>query len=338
MGIFKGEETQHGYKPALLFKLLRPKRSGNAINGLGESKPRRPTPIYQRFDHWNPWLLYGLSFIVHKMLTPEHWKFFKRMMELDKGGFCDIAETRIEDTPENWAKKVKEKALSLPGCEIVGIARMDPLWVFDRDHDEHKWIIVIGASMDYDVLKKNLDRNTLASEVTVFDTYIRTQEAAFALTNWIRQQGHEAEGIGGPKASKVNNIPAAIAAGLGQLGKHGSMMNEQLGSNFRMSTVLTNMPLVADEPVDIGVDEFCTSCQLCTKFCPPDAIYPEKQLVRGEMKWFVNFDKCVPYFNDHDGCAICLSACPWTMPGLAPGIVQKMLRKKEKRLKTEQAI
>ncbi len=232
---------------------------------------------------------------------------------------------------------MKEEALSHPDCEIVGIAKIDPLWIFDRDHDDHEWVIVIGAAMDYDLLKKNLERDTLSSEVTVFDTYIRTQEAAFALTDWIRQQGYEAEGLGGPKASKINNIPAAIAAGLGQLGKHGSMMNEKLGSNFRMSTVLTNMPLVADEPVDIGVDEFCTSCQLCTKHCPPDAISREKQLVRGEMKWFVDFDKCIPFWNDHDGCAICLSACPWARPGLAPGIVQKMLRKKERKLNAEKA-
>lgn len=104
-----------------------------------------------------------------------------------------------------------------------------------------------------------------------------------------------------------------------------------------MSYVLTDLPLVADKPIDIGVDEFCGTCDLCTKFCPPGAIFTENQLARGEMKWFVDFDKCIPFFNDNDGCAICISACPWARSGLALGIVQKMLRKKEKRLKAEQS-
>lgn len=335
MNIFSGVETVDGYEPSWLYKILRPKKSGNTINGLGETESRRPTPIYHRYDHWHPWILYGITFMIKKILTPQHRKYFKRMVELDNQGFCDIAPSKIEDAPESWTKKTKQKALSLPGCDVVGIAKVDPLWVFDHDHDEHEWIIVIGLSMDYEVLKNNMEGRTVEAEVTVLDTYIRSQEAAFELADWIRQQGYDAKGVGGPKASEINNIPAAIAAGLGQLGKHGSMMNEQLGACFRMSYVLTDIPLVSDEPVDIGVDEFCNACQLCTRHCPPNAIFPEKQLVRGEIKWFVDFDKCIPYFNDNDGCGICISACPWARPGLAPGIVQKMLRKKEKRLKAE---
>ena len=50
------------------------------------------------------------------------------------------------------------------------------------------------------------------------------------------------------------------AAGLGELGKHGSLINNELGSSMRFSTVLTDMPLVADKPVDFGADDFCMSC------------------------------------------------------------------------------
>ena len=337
MGILRGIESADGYQPSWLYRILKPKKSGNAINGLGETEERRPTPIYHRYDHWHPWILYGATFMIRKLLTPEHRKYFKRMIEMDKQGFCEIAKEQISDSPEQWAKKVKEKALSLPGCDVVGIAEVDPVWIFDKDTDTHRWVIGIGLSMDYEILKNNLDRKTVESEITVFETYLGSQKSAFELADWIRTQGYEAKGVGGPKGSELNNIPAAIAAGIGQLGKHGSLMNEQLGSCFRMSYVLTDLPMVADGPVDIGVDEFCGTCDLCTKFCPPDAIYPEKQLVRGEMKWFVDFDKCVPFFNDNDGCGICISACPWARPGLAPGIVQKMLRKKEKRLKAEQS-
>ena len=86
------------------------------------------------------------------------------------------------------------------------------------------------------------------------------------------------------------------------------------------------MPLVADGPRDFGVDEFCASCQVCRRVCPPDAIFDEKQPVRGALKWYVDFDKCVPYFNDHYGCGICIAECPWSIPGVAPRLVDKLAR------------
>ena len=60
---------------------------------------------------------------------------------------------------------------------------------------------------------------------------------------------------------------------------------------------MTNMPLVPDSPDIFGADDFCTSCQVCTKACPVDAIHPDKQTVRGQTKWYVDFDECIRYFT-----------------------------------------
>ena len=58
MGILTGDRTDDGgFQPSLLYKLLRPKKSGNTINGLGETASRRPTPVYHRYDFWHPWIL-----------------------------------------------------------------------------------------------------------------------------------------------------------------------------------------------------------------------------------------------------------------------------------------
>ncbi|MEJ0061597.1 MAG: hypothetical protein WDM79_19425 [Terricaulis sp.] len=43
-------------------------------------------------------------------------------------------------------------------------------------------------------------------------------------------------------------IPAAIEAGLGVLGKHGSLYHPKYGPNFRLGYVMTDMPLIADTP------------------------------------------------------------------------------------------
>ena len=122
-------------------------------------------------------------------------------------------------------------------------------------------------------------------------------------------------------------IPAAIEAGLGELGKHGSMIHRDFGASFRLAVVLTDMPLTPDAPDPFGADDFCLNCQVCVRDCPVDAIHDTKQKVRGADKWYVDFDKCVLYFNEHDACAICLAGCPWSRPGVAPRLTEKFARR-----------
>jgi hypothetical protein len=64
--------------------------------------------------------------------------------------------------------------------------------------------------------------------------------------------------------------------------------------------------------------------------CPPQAIFDDKQWVRGEHKWYVDFDKWVPCFNEARGCGVCLAACPWSKPGVSESLTVKMLRKRER--------
>ena len=56
-------------------------------------------------------------------------------------------------------------------------------------------------------------------------------------------------------------------------------------------------------------------------------MFDDKQTVRGKTRWYVDFDKCVPYFNENQGCAICLVVCPWSRPGIATKLVVKMARR-----------
>ena len=119
-------------------------------------------------------------------------------------------------------------------------------------------------------------------------------------------------------------IPPAIVAGLGELGKHGSMIHRTLGSNFRLACVLTDAPLAADGRDEFGAGDFCASCHVCAEACPPDAIAPERRLVRGEWRWYVDFDKCLPYFNENLSCAICLAVCPFSRPDIGPRLVDKL--------------
>ena len=168
--------------------------------------------------------------------------------------------------------------------------------------------------------------------------YGAVAEVAVDLAEHIRAMGWPAYAYGDPRSTDILQIPLAIRAGLGQLGKHGSMICIEYGSNVRLSTVVTNIPIMLDEPVDIAVDDLCIGCKRCTIDCPPDAITSEKQWVRGEHRWYVNFDKCVPYFSATFGCAICIEVCPWSEPGRGPKLSQTLLAKREKKSTKEQAL
>ena len=155
---------------------------------------------------------------------------------------------------------------------------------------------------------------------------------AVELGEAIRAMGWPARAYGNPNSTDVLLIPLAIRAGLGELGKHGSMIGLEHGSNFRLAAVLTDLPMALDAPVDIGVQDVCTVCRRCVDDCPPRAILEEKQLVRGERKWYVDFDKCIPYFVKTCGCAICIEVCPWSEPGRGPALSERVLAVRRERL------
>ena len=50
--------------------------------------------------------------------------------------------------------------------------------------------------------------------------------------------------------------------------------------------------------------------------------------MRGVERWYVDFDKCVPYFAEANGCAICIEVCPWSEPGRGLVLVDKLLERR----------
>jgi NAD-dependent dihydropyrimidine dehydrogenase PreA subunit len=57
---------------------------------------------------------------------------------------------------------------------------------------------------------------------------------------------------------------------------------------------------------------------------------PEKQVLRGVERWYVDFDKCIPYFVENHGCGICIGVCPWSEEGRGETLMQKMLARRGK--------
>lgn len=309
------------------FAALLPNASGNDVNGLGESRIRRPSPFF-----WHPKDKHQFGQLQTEVIgiqrrSPAITVHYSH--DAPRGPKAvKKADRIVERSPEEWTATIKEFGLSHE-ADLVGITPMDPLYVFEGYELDIPWVIVFGVSMDHEELKKvppSLQRPDSAAEVA--RQYNRAARVCREVKNHILSQGFNAEAWAGPFASALNMVPAAIQAGIGTLGKHGSLINEEFGSSFRLSAVTTDLPLISDQPKDIGAEEFCVNCQVCVKACPPDAIFSEKQKVRGVDKWFVDFDKCIPYFGEALGCAICLAKCPWSTPGRAPKLMQKMLKRR----------
>lgn len=312
------------------FKAMLPEVSGNDVNGLGQAGPERPRRFFWHPPHEQEFGALQQAIVAHHLQAPELARGYSR--DADRGPHPIAKSPEPEPRPEHeWTYRVKEFA-GMNEADLVGVTATQNEYVFQGYDIPYPWLIMLGVAMDYETLAtapSTIDDMRSAAEVA--DKYNQAARAARKLANFVLAAGYNAKSYPGPLASALNMIPAAIEAGLGELGKHGSMINRKYGSSFRLSAVATDMPLIADRPDEFGVDEFCRNCQLCANACPPDAIMAEKQTVRGIEKWYVDFDKCIPYFGETFACGICIAVCPWSRPGVSDGLIAKLARRQDRK-------
>lgn len=315
--------TDARFVPSSEQMALWPPVSGNAINGLGESERRRARPIYWHAPDATAHGPLQRFFQRHNAggeLLAQARAHRQRVLETP---LSPLAATAVRCGAAHWTSEVKRVAQEC-GADIVGVARMRGDWVFEGHEVAQRFIVMIGVAHDYERMRTAPREPALAEVVT---QYARGNQAARGLASWLRERGHDAKPHGGPMAGPVLLIPPAIACGFGELGKHGSIIHRRLGASFRLASVLTDVPLIPDSPDAFGADDFCSRCRVCERTCPPRAILPERQMVRGERRWYVDFDRCLPYFNEHGGCGICIATCPWSLPGVAPRLATKLARR-----------
>jgi epoxyqueuosine reductase len=299
--------------------------SGNAINGVGEGESRRPSPFFWHPPDQHPWGDLQLLARKNSRKCPGSTEAFQAAYEYP--ALQSVAATRSEAPAEEWAENVRKFALSHEADEM-GIAPMESTYVFQGYTIEHPWVIVLALAHNYERLREVPSDETNGIGVCdVGDQYARGTRSSYHLANWIRAQGYHADPYPGPMAGALLLIPPAIAAGLGELGKHGSLISPRFGSGVRLAGVTTDMPLIRTSPRRFGADEFCATCQVCTQACPPGAITSAKQMVRGVERWYVDFDKCIPYFAEAASCGICIAECPWTRPSARPKLLTTMARR-----------
>lgn len=297
-----------------------PPLSGGVISGLGETEKRRPHHLF--FDLNLAWggMMWGV------LLLPST-KLFARTTHLwwdDRRRWGVVSRKKRVSDPAKMTGDIKAFAKA-KGAALVGVTELADEHRFEDFDDPYKYAISIAVPMNREEMVSMPNER---SYTEIFRIYREVGQIAIEVAEYIRSLGYPALACTNiaPGTTVVLHLPIAIQAGLGQLGKHGSMITKEHGSNVRLATILTDLPLVLDAPVDLGVDDFCLNCKICTTNCPPHAIFETKQTVRGEVKWYVNFDKCLPYFVSNDTCGICIEVCPWSEPGRGTVISDKMLK------------
>jgi len=136
---------------------------------------------------------------------------------------------------------------------------------------------------------------------------------AFLLASKIQDMGYQALPIPASQIidwekqrSHVSHKLVGSLAGLGWIGRNNLLVSPDIGSRFRLVTILTDMPLVADKPLDRD----CGSCRACISVCPAKAIHEDV----ADFDHWGCFDKLKEFRNSgvvgQYICGVCVKACP----------------------------
>ncbi|MBI1752802.1 MAG: 4Fe-4S ferredoxin [Acidobacteria bacterium] len=259
----------------------------------------------------------------------------------------EVSPNRVEViNPGILTQKLKADAKAL-GADVVGITELDPRFVFQKDNEgnpvrlKHRYAIVLGKGLDYKLSHptaplpwqslyssipeevaavlsgRQVQTATQIPEETL-NEYRETLEffsdggrTAVELASLIRSYGYPARAHFG-RWSEVQVVPLAIMAGLGELGKNGMLVNPAFGPRGSFPIVTTDLPLIPDRQVDLGIQEFCRACAKCADACPPRAVpQGDPALVNGLLRWQVDGTKCFSYIKTNPKCMACVGACPY---------------------------
>lgn len=215
-------------------------------------------------------------------------------------------------SPEEAAAAVKQFARD-SGADDVGIAQIEPSDIYEGREIAEKNAIVVAERM---LWRKFQNVPSGESAVECLRVYHDLGEIVIRIAEHVRSLGYPCRVEHPIGDSDVLHIPLALKAGFGELGRHGSIIHPTMGPLFRLGSVITDMPLAADRPIDAGIAAFCDRCRACRNYCPADAIPDDRSPEAGKDhlgndRYMVDTGRCFPYFATHHYCSICLPVCTY---------------------------
>jgi reductive dehalogenase len=230
----------------------------------------------------------------------------------------------LDLSPEEATERVKGYARHV-GADLVGVTEIDPRWTYSHRgmamapageewgkeiEVEHRYAIVFAEEMSRDMIGP---APHTSSAVESMHRYVDGAVIANQVAGYVANLGYSAT------ANHLAHydcllVPMAVDAGMGEMGRLGYLMTKELGPRQRLSAVTTDLPLVPDEPVDLGVQDFCRICKKCAVCCPSKSI-PEgdPEEANGSLRWKLNEMTCFDYWGKvGTDCNVCMRVCPWS--------------------------
>jgi len=288
-------------------------------------------PVVQNY-YYNRFVKDPLNRMGHNTANADSKAVLGSVLARSGRGSVNPDKTPVTDV-KAMTRHIKRVAKFL-GADAVGIAPTLPEYVYSRGsrtEDEHQVNAASGGDTPADIARKypyavcfisawDYDMVQAHRHHIGDATYHFTGQRASVLGNniagYIRELGYQVRQGG------AATIPMCVAAGLGELGRNGILISEKFGSRVHPHVILTDLPLVLDKPIDIGVADFCKVCRKCAIACPTNSIShdPQRKIINGVEKYAINWKTCYavrPHtLNLWHNCLTCVAACPYTKPNV----------------------
>ncbi len=217
---------------------------------------------------------------------------------------------------KNLKDKLRDIAIN-KGGKLFGVCRVDELR--KSMHPEIKnasarliTAISIGVPLSGTVLDSIKNRPNMLYKAHYQQVNHILNDITFLITSEIETNGGEAIPIPASQIldqkmlrAHLSHREIAYKAGLGWRGRNNLLVAENYGSKVRLVTVLTDIELEIDKPMDRD----CGGCYNCLSVCPADAIgdEPEDFDLSACYKQVQEFSKYKGY--GHLICGLCLQCC-----------------------------
>ena len=269
----------------------------------------------------------GRSVDKHPLSGAEQWMMGKMRPLVD--GIVAKQKAPIPDNPQALSRHIKETAYFLR-ADAVGICKLPPYAVYSHlfDHNNaesdgipvelnHKYAIAILVDQDWRTANAFTGHDWISNSMSML-AYSNSGFIAIILADYIRRLGYPA------RAHYASNYqvvlpPILLWAGLGEMSRIGDcIVNPFLGPRFKGAVVTTDLPLAPDKPIDFGLQDYCSKCKKCAKYCPGGALSDgAKEMHNGYEKWPTDVEKCTKMRMGNQkgsGCGTCIKVCPWNKP------------------------
>jgi epoxyqueuosine reductase QueG len=227
----------------------------------------------------------------------------------------------MEENNQN-SKDIKKFARK-EGADLVGIADLKLLKGIRAFPDDLLDGFRFGISIAVSLPDKVIDGIGVENPTALYAHYYKAINSfldfiALKITKLIQREGYTALPIPaslivGSLFGNISHKAVARSAGLGEIGRNLLLLAPNYGPRIRLATVLTDMPLKANEPINT----ICTKCNECIKACPIEALreadfegFPQN---REEV---LNVERCWDRLGEMERmvgasvCGMCIKACP----------------------------